>query len=112
MEGGAAGVVSGGSAIEGTGAGDDGWRNGGASWRRGEVPDRRAEGAAPGVGRVGEARMDGAGVEEASQNGRTQGEDGGAIETRDGHDVGLDCAALADGLPTYSGKLFKGLFLQ
>jgi hypothetical protein len=56
--------------------------------------------------------MDGAGVEEASQNGRTQGEDGGAIETRDGHDVGLDCAALADGLPPYGGKLFKGLFLQ
>jgi hypothetical protein len=56
--------------------------------------------------------MDGAGFEEASQNGRTQGEDGGAIETRDGHDFGLDCTALADGLPTYGGKLFKGSFLQ
>src|ERR1017187_5996995 len=107
MEIGAARLVFGRGAIEGTGVGDDGLRNGGASWRRGKAGDRRAEGAALGSGRVAEAKMDGAGFEAASQNRRPQGEAGGALEKRDGHDFGLDCTTFTDGLSAYGGKLFE-----
>jgi hypothetical protein len=35
----------------------------------------------------------------------SESQDGGAIEKRDGHDFGLDCATFADGLSAYRGVL-------
>ena len=55
--------------------------------------------------------MDGTGFGETPQNRRPQGEDGGPIEAGDGDDVGLDRAAIADGVSSYRGELFEAMRL-
>ena len=72
-----------------------------------DILDFDQEGAADGVGGIGPARMDGARVGEAAQDRRHESEVGRALETRDGDDVGLDCRAVAQGLPAQAGQWFE-----
>jgi hypothetical protein len=51
--------------------------------------------------------MDGTGFGEMSKNRRGQGADSGSFESRNGNDVGLDRATLANEMSGYGGKLFE-----
>jgi len=58
-----------------------------------------------GAGGIAQAVADGGEFREAPENRSEQGEDGGAFEDGERDDDGLDCATVADGLPSNSGKL-------